>query len=160
MARTKKTATKNATPVIVRSLDMPSLEKRVYDMDGAKIRNYDLFSLEKRIYNLEMNGGGGGGEATQYFTREHTDPVTGNATILKTGKFILWTDLSSQHLNTYGFTLNEENANTLISAGLKSTQEPTGQGFGYAYYEFELTAGDIFAWSCAYNNRCFVMFSE
>ena len=77
MARTKKTATNNVTPVIVRSLDMPSLEKRVYDMDGAKIRNYDLFSLEKRIYDLEMNGGGGGNttklsegtfttEATQY----------------------------------------------------------------------------------------------
>jgi len=56
MARTKKTATKNATPVIVRSLDMPSLEKRVYNMDGAKIRNYDLFSLEKRIYDLEEGG--------------------------------------------------------------------------------------------------------
>ena len=60
MARTKKTATKNATPVIVRSLDMPSLEKRVFNMDGAKIRNYDLFSLEKRIHDLEVNGGGGG----------------------------------------------------------------------------------------------------
>lgn len=61
MARTKKTATKSATPEIVRSLDIPSLEKRVYNMDGAKIRNYDLFSLEKRIYELEVNGGGGGG---------------------------------------------------------------------------------------------------
>lgn len=56
MARTKKTATKSATPVIVRSLDMPSLEKRVYNMDGAKVRNYDLYSLEKRIYDLEMGG--------------------------------------------------------------------------------------------------------
>ena len=61
MARTKKTATKSATPVIVRSTDINSLEKRVYNMDGAKIRNYDLFSLEKRIYDLEVNGGGGGG---------------------------------------------------------------------------------------------------
>ena len=60
MARTKKTATKNATPVIVRNTDMNSLEKRVFNMDGAKIRSYDLFSLEKRIYDLEKNGGGGG----------------------------------------------------------------------------------------------------
>lgn len=60
MARTKKTATKNATPVIVRNTDINSLEKRVFNMDGAKIRNYDIFSLEKRIYDLEVNGGGGG----------------------------------------------------------------------------------------------------
>lgn len=63
MARTKKTAAKSADPVIVRSLDIPSLEKRVYNMDGAKIRNYDIFSLEKRIYELETNGGGGGGSS-------------------------------------------------------------------------------------------------
>lgn len=63
MARTKKTVAKSADPVIVRSLDMPSLEKRVYNMDGAKIRNYDLFSLEQRIYDLEVNGGGGGSQS-------------------------------------------------------------------------------------------------
>lgn len=76
MARTKKTATKNATPVIVRSLDVPSLEKRVYNMDGAKIRNYDLYSLEKRIYDLEVNGGGGSstpGNTIPKYTASSTD---------------------------------------------------------------------------------------
>lgn len=61
MARTKKTATKSAKPVIIRNFDIPSLEKRVYNMDKSKKRNYDIFSLEKRIHDLEINGGGGGG---------------------------------------------------------------------------------------------------
>lgn len=78
MARTKKTATKNATPVIVRSLDMPSLEKRVFNMDGAKIRNYDLFSLEERIYQLEKNGGGGGGSSSVKYD-SGTFTFSGNA---------------------------------------------------------------------------------
>lgn len=72
MARTKKTAAKSADPVFVRSLDMPSLEKRVFNMDGAKIRNYDLYSLEKRIYDLEVNGGGGGGSGIKIETGELT----------------------------------------------------------------------------------------
>lgn len=120
-------------------------------------------NIKKDVTILGVTGtfeGGGSGGATQYITREHTDAVTGNVTISKTGKYILWTDLSSGFLNTFGFTLNGESANTLISAGLKSTQDPTNQGFGYAYYEFELTAGDVFAWSCAYTTRCFIMFNE
>lgn len=56
MARTKKTATKSANPVIIRNFDIPSLEKRVYNMDKSKMRNYDIFSLEKRIHDLETGG--------------------------------------------------------------------------------------------------------
>lgn len=76
MARTKKTAAKNADPVIVRNTDINSLEKRVYNMDGAKIRNYDLFSLEKRIYDLEVNGGGGGGSSVKMKTGTFTSAST------------------------------------------------------------------------------------
>lgn len=82
MARTKKTATKNATPVIVRSTDINSLEKRVFNMDGAKIRNYDLFSLEKRIYDLEMGGSPGPSPVGSY-TLEIGDAIEGTAVTLE-----------------------------------------------------------------------------
>ncbi len=93
MARTKKTATKSATPEIVRSLDIPSLENRVYNMDGAKIRNYDLFSLEKRIYDLEM-GGGPSPEAS--YTLELGNAIEGTSvTLEKDGCYLFSTVYNS-----------------------------------------------------------------
>lgn len=89
MAR-KKTATKNATPVIVRSLDIPSLEKRVYNMDGAKIRNYDLFSLEKRIYDLETGGAPGPSPVGSY-TLEIGEAIEGTAVTLEKDACYLFT---------------------------------------------------------------------
>lgn len=156
MARTKKTAAKNATPVIVRSLDMPSLEKRVYDMDGAKIRNYDLFSLEKRIYDLEKGGSPTPTETLVKFGRENGDALSGSYTFETDKTMNIWLDLEASKLVNYSFKKNGENFN--ITSYLKSTLNVSNYG-GYTYYEnIPFTAGDIFSWTVTDNYRCFVAF--
>lgn len=161
MARTKKTATKDATPVIVRSLDVPSLEKRVYDMDGAKIRNYDLFSLEKRIYDLE-NGGTPGPtptSATDIIKRLSGDGVIGSATIKYTGKYVFWLVLDSSYINSYRFKINNEDATTAFASGVLSHANVV-EGFGYTYIEVELTKDDVLSWDTQYANRYFIAFNK
>lgn len=160
--------TLNATPTTSAQTITPESpydgfdEVKISAVTSSIDANIAAGNIKKDVTILGVTGTyeGSGGGATQFFTREKTDALTGSVTISKTGKYILWTDLTSAHLSSYGFTLNGESANTLISAGLKSTQDPVGQGFGYAYYELEVTAGDVFAWSCSYDTRCFVMFSE
>lgn len=160
MAR-KKTATKNATPEIVRSLDIPSLENRVYNMDGAKIRNYDLFSLEKRIYDLE-NGGGPTPPTpseTDIIKRVVGDASIGNATIKYTGKYVVWFVLDSSYINSYRFKINDVDITSELTAGVL-THANVSEGFGYTHIEIELTAGDMLSWNVQYTNRYFIMFNK
>ena len=160
MARTKKTATKDAAPVIVRSLDVPSLEKRVYDMDGAKIRNYDIFSLEKRIYDLE-NGGGPTPTptATDIIKRVVGDASIGSATIKYSGKYVVWLVLDSSYINSYRFKINDADITSELAAGVL-THASISEGFGYTHIEIELTAGDVLSWNVQYSNRYFIMFNK
>lgn len=160
MARTKKTATKNVTPVIVRNTDINSLEKRVYDMDGAKIRNYDLFSLEKRIYDLEQGGGPTPTpEVTDIIKRVVGDSNSGSATIKYTGKYVIWIILNSTYIDTYGFKINGENATNTLASGVL-THVDISQGFGYTHIEIELNKDDVFSWNVQYSNRYFIMFNK
>lgn len=64
MARKKKTVEETTEKTILRNYDIYSLENRVHAMDKKIQRSYDIYSLEKRIHDLEMNGGGGGGDTS------------------------------------------------------------------------------------------------
>lgn len=163
MARTKKTATKNVTPVIVRNTDINSLEKRVYDMDGAKIRNYDLFSLEKRIYDLEQGGGPTPPTptptATDIIKRVVGNSDSGSATIKYTGKYVIWIVLDSSYINSYRFKINDVDATSTLATGVLS-HTSISEGFGYTEIEIDLNEGDVFSWNVQYSNRYFIMFNK
>lgn len=159
--------TLNATPTTSAQTITPESpydgfdEVKISAVTSSIDANIAAGNIKKDVTILGVTGtyeGSGGGGDIQIIKKELSDPMTGSVNITKTGKYHLWTELIKTHLNTYNFKVNGESANTLIGAGFKSQDDPVSQGFGYSYYEFDLTAGDIFSWSVSYNTRNFIMF--
>lgn len=152
MAKTKNTATKNSAPVIVRNTDINSLEKRVYDMDGAKIRNYDLFSLEKRIYDLEQGGTPGPTPPTpvEAVTISNHSGIPGGGTYTATRNMRMYLVFANSITdNNYHFTLNGESASAALVANMISSA--TYQNFTY----IDLVEGDTITWYTELTSRYF-----
>lgn len=163
MARAKKTASASSTAPKTRGIDLQEVEARVTALDKAKRRSYDIFDIEQRVYNLEKNGSTPGPTPTPAVTdlikRVVGDSDTGTATIKYTGKYVIWLILDSSYIDSYGFKINNVDATSVISAGVK-THVSISQGFGYSDIEIELTKDDVFSWNVQYSNRYFIMFNK
>lgn len=152
MAR-KNTATKSTAPVVARNFDIPSLEKRVYNMDSAKMRNYDIFSLEKRIHNLEQNGASPTPTPetpTIVFMRLSNGALTGEYKATKDTKFMLVS--SSNNWSTYNFAINS------IDISSELTSKAIQSSSAYAITYFNMKKDDTITWTITNGARSFVAF--
>lgn len=159
--------TLNATPTTSAQTITPESpydgfdEVKISAVTSSIDANIAAGNIKKDVTILGVTGtyeGSGGGGDVQIIKKEISDSLSGSATITKTGTYHLWTDLTKTYLNNFAFKVNGADATTLIDAGFKSQDDPVGQGFGYSYYEFNLTAGDVFSWTASYNTRNFIMF--
>lgn len=154
MAKKSTKSVKNSDPKILRNYDIYSMEKRVYDMDGATQRSYDIFSLEKRIYDLEQGEGPTPPTptptATEKFIRNYNDPWTGTYTAPKamTMQFMS----NGNNTSTFNLAVNGVDISETLTTNATSSRSSV------LITTFTVNKDDVVSWSLSTNERCFVAF--